>query len=396
MIVTIVLAFINIGFLNEITDNKRNNPNNMIGDNNTKKRIVGYYTLWSESEKNVDFTSINGNLLTHINLAFINIDQKGNLIDPILEGSVTLDDINHFKATYPHVKVLVSVGGWSWSNHFSKVASTQAGRNNFADSTATLLNKYNLDGVDIDWEYPVNGGDSIEHRPSDKMNYTKLVKTTRKKLQVLGRKNKKNYLISIAGGASKDFINNIEADKLMKYLDYINVMTYDYHGGWEKTTGFHTPLYPTIPGEECISTTIDLYLEAGFAPSDLNLGLAFYGRGWNYEDPNIKSVMPHINQPANAAKQKGFGYGTWKGGAFDYWDIEANYTPANGYYRYFDERSKVPYLSNGTTFITYDDIESIGYKLDYVKKSKLGGVMFWEYAGDKNMALQEFISNYVK
>lgn len=377
------------------------------------KRCVAYFTSWAAYARSVTVGDMDPSLLTHVNFAFANLNINGEIVvgDPWVDVEKPFsgenwespsDSRGHFNALremkkkYPHIKTLISVGGWTWSDNFSDVAASDAGRETFAKSAAAFVSKYGFDGIDIDWEFPVEGGDNIPHRPEDKQNYTLLLAKTREALNAQGQAEGKQYLLTIAGGPNVSFAKNTELKEMMKYLDFINIMSYDYHGGWENTTNHNAPLYanPNDPSEfknYCVEGTVNSYLDAGVNPQDLNLGLAFYGRGWTEVTSKANNGLW---QNGKAATATGYGLGTWEGACFDYWDIIENYVGKNGYTRYFDDIAKVPYLYNGSNFISYDDSESIRAKLEFADSKNLGGAMFWEFSGDKNMELQKVLAEY--
>lgn len=372
------------------------------------QRCVAYYTSWSAYARAVEVGAMDPDLITHINFAFANLQDDGSIVvgdswvdveKPFGSDSweSAADSRGHFnqlrlmKDKYPHIRTLISVGGWTWSSKFSGVASTEAGRKKFAQSALDFCLKYGFDGLDIDWEYPVEGGNDIPHLPEDKENYTKLVAEVRRVFDEQEKKDGHHYLLTIAAGANPTFVQNTEMKKMMEYLDYINLMTYDFHGGsWAEITGHNAPLYATDPEDPlCVSNSIETYLAAGVDPQDMNMGLAYYGRGW--VDVASTDNSGYL-QSGKGTQGTGFGLGTWEGTCFDYWDLTDNYIGKSDYKRYFDETAKVPYLFNGSTFISYDDAESILYKLDYANQKKLGGVMFWEFSGDKHMELQKLVA----
>lgn len=405
-LLVIIMLLSNMGLSSIAAKDTLMGSNTSIESNTNKQqyRNVAYFTSWCGYTRAIEVGDIDPTLLTHINFAFANLSPDGTITvgDPWIDIEKPFGDDTwntelrgHFgqliklKQKYPHIKTLISVGGWTWSKNFSAVAASEALRKACAESAVDFVVKYGFDGVDLDWEYPVAGGDNIPHRADDGDNYILLLKEIRLALDEQGKKDGKQYLLSIAGAASKEFIANCKVASMMQYLDYINVMTYDYHGAWDKTTNHVTPLY-TTGKESCVSKTIEDYIAAGVKPVDLNLGMAFYGKGWiNVNDPNGSGLY----KSGTAATSAGYGYGTWEGSAFDYWDIAENYVGKNNYIRYWDDVAKVPYLYNGSTFITYDDEESIGYKLDYIKDMGLGGAMFWEFSGDKELVLQKLVAS---
>lgn len=376
-------------------------------------RSVAYFTSWSAYARAVTVGDMDPSLLTHVNFAFANLNSDGEIVigdswvdveKPFGDESweAPNDSRGHFsqlrqmKQKYPHIRTLISVGGWTWSKNFSDVAATPEGRDKFAKSAAAFVSKYGFDGLDVDWEFPVEGGDNITHRPDDKENYTKLMARTREELNAQGAADGKQYLLTIAGGPNVTFTKNTQLKEMMQYLDFINVMAYDYHGAWESVTNHNAPLYsnpndPTPDASYSVEGTIDAYINAGVAPQDLNLGLAFYGRGWINVDSKTNNGLW---QNGTAPTSVGFGQGTWEGACFDYWDLKENYIGKGGYVRYFDEAAKVPYLYNGSSFISYDDEESIRAKLEFAKQKNLGGAMFWEFSGDKHMELQKIIAEF--
>lgn len=364
------------------------------------KKIVAYYPGWATYGRNYQVSSIDGSKITHINYAFANV-QNGEVVvgdtyadtDKFFPGDCwdtgckrgNFNQLTKLKQRYSHVKILISVGGWTWSAGFSDAALTDASRTKFADSAVRFIRTWGFDGVDIDWEYPVSGG-LQNGRPEDRENFTLLLQKMREKLDAASEQDGKKYLLTIASGAGSSYVKNTELGKIKDYLDWINIMTYDYHGGWEKVSGHNAPLYrdnhDPSPNKDTFNVEAGVYghLNAGVPPSKLVLGLPFYGRGWsgcaNFESGQYQSCssLPQ---------------GTWEAGVFDFTDLESNYINKSGYNRYWNDTAKVPYLWNSSTqtFISYDDVESIGYKTSFLKSKGLAGAMFWELSADRNKTL---------
>ncbi len=367
------------------------------------KRIVGYYTSWSIYSRNYNVSDIPACKINYINYAFANIDNNTGTIklgDPYADidkwfpGDSWDNDslrgnfhqLQILKANNPHVKTLISIGGWSWSTYFSNIALTEASRSTFAASCVEFIQQYHFDGVDIDWEYPVSGGlESNIYRPEDKHNFTLLLAELRAQLDAAG-----DYLLTIAAPASCEIIDNIEIEQIHPYLDWINLMSYDFHGPWQGdadvVTNFNAPLYavsndPTgepYHAKYNVSWAIDTYLEKGVPPEKLNMGLAFYGRGFAGVANQNNGLYQSYTGPSSP--------GTWENGIYDYWDLKQNYLGQNGYIRYWSEEAQVPWIYSSSTqiMISYDDPQSLTVKAGYVKNKNLGGVMFWEFNGDKN------------
>lgn len=281
---------------------------------------------------------MNATQLTHVNYAF------GNIINGMVSipNNDDLYKLVSFKSNNSNLKVILSVGGWG-ADGFSDAAYSNVSRNVFANSCLNIINTYNLDGIDLDWEYPVSGAcDLIKCRPQDKYNFTLLLQEVRNQIG-------NNKILSIAAGADKFYIDNTEMNIIAQICDYINLMTYNF--GYDV---HDANLYPTnsySSGFSC-SQSVNLFLNAGVPPKKLNLGIPFFGY---YHNEYLSYEV-----------------------------LSDKYINKNGWTRYWDNKAKAAYLKNDSSFITYEDPESISYKTDYIKLKSLGGAMFWEYNQDYN------------
>lgn len=341
--------------------------NTICAANNTKSyKIISYLPFWKKWQA----SEIDVDKLTHLNLAFAGI-ADGVIVDSLKPEQFKA--IRNLKQRNHRLKVLISIGGWG-ADGFSDVALTDESRHKFAASVVTYLEKYKLDGVDIDWEFPVNGGGGIKARPEDKENFTLMMQVLRDKLDLAAAKERKPYLLSFAANISLFYINSVELVKLTSVVDYINLMTYDFHGAWEHKTGLHTNLYSTTEDPTFLSADygVKRYIQAGVPPEKLILGTAFYGYGW--------SGVTNVNNGRYQAAT-----GDCK--SYSYQNLAQNYINRNGFLRYWDELAKAPYLWNGDTFITYEDEESLGYRTIFIRANQLGGLMIWEYSHDMDGTL---------
>lgn len=356
-----------------------------------KHNVVGYVAGY----RNFDFSKIDAKKLTHINYAFANIINgkvqfdTTNIDNTSLKTS-DLKVLQALKKTNPDLKILVSVGGWTWSGNFSEVALTEKSRKIFAKSCADFIKKYKLDGIDIDWEYPNQSGAGNTHRPEDKTNFTLLLKEVRRALNELEKQenNQKHYLQTIATGADRNYIVNTELGKAQKYLDFINIMTYDFYNGWHKTTGHHANFTASNFPEKDKNTLInavELHLKAGVKKNKINVGIPFYGRKWEGVKTNKNNGL---FQPSKSV------------GMIDFYRNIVPNINKNGFTRYWDKNAQAPYLWNPATkvFISYENEKSIAIKVAYLKKLDLAGVMFWEYSDDSqgkllNAVYQELTKN---
>jgi chitinase len=363
-------------------------------------KMVGYYTSWS-TYSNFQVTNIDASKLSHINYAFANISSDGKIalgdswadVEMAFPGDVAdqpykgnFYQLTKLKQQYPHLKTLISVGGWTWSEKFSDVALTEQSRTIFAESCLQFILKYGFDGVDLDWEYPVSGGEADNiHRSEDKQNYTLLIKKIRETFDAQSAKDGKTYLLTIAGAAGDFFAKNTELNMIQQYVDYIQIMTYDIHGSWDTMTGMNAPLYrdpgSLFSGEWSLQDSVQTYLNSGVPANKLVMGMPFYGRSYS----QVTNSNNGLYQPFSG-----------NGSAISYGVLEANYIGKNGFVRYWEPDSKVPWLFNGTQFISYDDAESMGYKTAFIKSMGLGGGMMWELSQDPNRVLLSKIYNDLK
>jgi len=361
------------------------------------KRVVGYYAQWAAARGSF-VAGISAAKLTHINYAFSNVSDQGacQLGDPAADvqrvyaadesvnaqadtgGAKALhgnfNQLLELKQKYPALQVLISVGGYSWSDHFSDAALTDASRQAFVKSCIDLyIKQYKgvFDGIDIDWEYPGGGGLSAG-RPEDKHNFTLLLADLRKGLDAQGALDGKHYLLTIAAPAGSS-MSHYELADLIKSLDWLNLMAYDMHGTWETMTGFNAPLYKYAGERESSlngDAAIQSYLAAGVPAAKLVLGVPFYGHGWK--------GVPSPNNGLHQQTSQGAAMGLYEVGSFDYKELKKDFFPV--YTRYWDEYAQVPWLYNANIgiWISYDDPQSLAAKAGYARDKGLGGIMIWE------------------
>ena len=381
-------------------------PNALPIDLVPNKHVVGYFGQWAP-ERGYFVSAVLANKITHINYAFSNVSENGECIlgdkaadvervytaEESVSGKADSTDTTamhgnfnqllELKSKYPHLKTLISVGGYEWSGNFSNAALTEASRKMFVKSCIDLYLKHYkgvFDGIDIDWEYP-GGGGLAEGRPEDRDNFTLLLAEFRQELDTLGSADGTHYLLTIAVGAGPSVVQNYAPKTFIQYLDWANVMTYDFHGTWEGVTNFNAPLYETTaaPADSSLNAdaAIQYYLKAGIPADKLVMGVPFYGRGW-MGVPDIKHGLYNYSQGAATGK--------FEQGAFYYTELKNDYFAT--YTRYWDSQAQVPWLYNPTTqvFITYDDPQSIAAKAGYANDNGLGGVMIWELSqGDADL-----------
>jgi chitinase len=361
--------------------------------------LVGYFPEWSVYDRNYHPADIPADLLTHVNYAFAKISDVGEVqvfdrfaameknypgdpTDLPADGHGAFRQLRVLKEKHPHLKSLISIGGWTLSGKFSDIAATAEAREKFAVSAVAFMRRHGFDGIDIDWEYPGGGGlAGNKSRKEDKQNFTLLLESLRGELSLWGKRDGgKHYLLTIAAPGGPQQIARIEPGKFHQHLDWINIMAYDFAGPWSERTAHHAALFPPKDANAeqralCADAAVKAYLDAGVPAEKLVLGVPFFGHGWAGVPANDANGMnqPHGPKPPTAK----FGEGQ-----FDYRELASK--PPAGAVRFFDPVAKSPWLFESKTgvVITFEDPESLALKAAYVRDRKLGGVMIWELSAD--------------
>lgn len=301
-----------------------------------------------------------------------------------------INGLNRLRAIHPSIRIVLSIGGWG-AGGFSEMAATAEGRERFCQSCVHIVKDYGLDGIDLDWEYPGSSAAGIGSLPEDKENFTYLLQDLRDALDAIGGR---HYQLSIAAGGNESYIGRTEMDKVGAILDYVQIMTYDLSTAYGKVTGHHTNLYPSNIYAEGIKQTkladrfrerfgddaderlayfaqtsadhsVRAYMAAGVPAEKLVIGAAFYGRKFN----DVVGEGDGLGMDTTGDNHAGP----------DYDVLTPEYLEEHGYKRYWDESAKAPWLYNGSSFITYDDPQSLAEKAKYSMEKGLGGVMYWVY-----------------
>lgn len=341
-------------------------------ENQDQKFIIGYVFPGSRV---MDESEVDGSYLTHINYAFANII-NGQIVEGYPTDSMNFAVLRQIRDKNPGLQLLISVGGWGWSGGFSDMALTPESRTVFIGSALEFLKRHDLDGLDLDWEYPGLPGNNNPHRPEDRENFSALLRECRQALDELGG-GEKHYLLTIAAASFQSYLDNTEMDVVADYLDFINIMTYDFVGEWGNTTGHHANLLtPDFdPAAMAVESSVALFNRFGVGNDKLLIGAAFYGRGWQEVNPENNG----LGQPVKGLQ----------GVNLNYHSIVQNYLSNPAYQQLWDSSALVPFLWNPEekTFITYENPLSIQEKARFVKENGLKGIMFWQYFGDHEKEL---------
>ncbi|MCI5647836.1 MAG: glycoside hydrolase family 18 protein [Fusicatenibacter sp.] len=332
------------------------------------KKVIGYVN----TNDLANVTEEDARCMDVINIAFGGICE-GSAVWNAGTAALNMERIRKF---HPGIRIVLSVGGWG-ADGFSEAAATKESRKKFAESALELVKTYGLDGIDIDWEYPGTSLAGIASSTNDRENYTLFLQELRSTLDGY----REGMLVTAAVGGDAYFAKLTDMAAVGQILDYVQLMTYDLQGGFQKVTGHHAALYHSGANliDACVDKAVRVFSDAGVPKEKLILGVPFYSRQWD----GVKGE----------GCRHGLGMEAETIGAYggDYGELKENWIGCNGFVRYWDDEAKVPYLFNGSTLISYDDTESIGIKMDYMKKQGLGGVMFWEYKCDPSGELLHYI-----
>jgi len=314
--------------------------------------------------------------LTRINYAFAKI-KNGRMALGFPQDAANLAMLTALRREYPSLTVLVSVGGWSWSGGFSDAALTAESRETFVESAVEFIARYDLDGLDVDWEYPGQAGAGNMHRKEDKQNFTLLLEQLRAGFdRETARTHRKLYL-TIAAEASSEYLGDTEMAEAARYLDTVNLMAYDFYmPGEDRITGNLAPLFvsPRDPKQDSANNAVLAFEQAGVPAEKIVLGVPFYGRAW----ANVADTDHGLFQRGKPAPHAELTYGTIAGTML-----------GHGFTRYWDAAASVPYLYSAEQriFVSYEDPESLAAKCKYVLTHNLAGVMFWDDEEDPSGTL---------
>ncbi|THV05045.1 glycoside hydrolase family 18 protein [Dendrothele bispora CBS 962.96] len=341
------------------------------------KYSVGYFVNWGIYGRKFPPSKIPVNDLTHILYAFANVNSGS--------GEVSLSDLwadqdihypgdswndagtnlyGNFKAIYNlkkqnrHLKLLLSIGGWTYSPSFHPVVVNPQLRQRFVESSVKLLEDYGLDGLDVDYEYPQTDAQAT--------GYVDLLRELREALDRHASSKGANYrfLLTIAAPCGPQNYEKLHIKAMDQYLDFWNLMAYDFAGSWDKISGHQANIFS---GDVSASKAVSYYISHGVAPPKVILGVPLYGRSF-------------LNTDGPGKPFSGIGQGSWEAGVYDYRAL-----PLPNSYVMRDEQAKASwtYDYNNREMISFDDEQVAKWKGEWIRKMGLGGSMFWELSGDK-------------
>ncbi|MGA7540701.1 MAG: glycoside hydrolase family 18 protein [Steroidobacteraceae bacterium] len=328
--------------------------------------------------------------------AFGEPNDAGECTPPTSAQVGTFAALRKLRRQHPALKLIVSIGGWDAAPQYSDIALTDRARSRFAASCIqAYLRAQGFDGIDLDWEFPVQGGMN-RSRPQDRADATALVREFRRQLDALGRKQHRHYLLTMATpagtwqqGGAYSVSDSYDLAALARSVDWLNVMTYDMNNIFSPVSGFNTPLDadPHDPvadpqrSRDNLASAVRYYESHGVPPGKIMLGVAFYGRGF--------TGVSARNGGLYSKYTGGFAETPWKA-------IESQFLTSPDWVRHWSATAQAPWLYNASqhVFFTYDDPISLGVKAEFARRARLRGVMIWVLGEDDpgNCLLNALIS----
>ncbi|MBN2485602.1 MAG: glycoside hydrolase family 18 protein [Bacteroidales bacterium] len=350
-----------------------------VNSSSNVKKIIAYIF---PSNDTIDTSKIDIGRLTHINYSFAKIN-NGCIETGYLSDSINLRLLReHIDKNNPKAALIISVGGWEFSDQFSDMALSGTSRKKFIESALKFIQYFKLDGIDVDWEYPGRPGKTNNFRAEDKTTFNLLLDELRQALDSIGIIDNKHYITSVAIPAFHEFYATTEVTEFSKHLDFINLMTYDFYGEWEPVSGHQSNLYDAkSPKYLSADSAVRFLLQKNIPADKIVLGIPFYSRSWKITGQSNNENIHNLGQGAGINSV--------------YEDLLSEYININGYNQHWDSSACVPYLWNENLdiFVTYENPESVKIKCEYIKDNKLGGAMFWKYNLQKENLLLNVIYN---
>ncbi|KAF2733512.1 hypothetical protein EJ04DRAFT_468282 [Polyplosphaeria fusca] len=350
--------------------------------------VIGYWEGWSLTSRGCDKRSIDDvpvDSLTHLNLAFAYIEPKTFEIVPMQGVSEhTISQITNLKQRAPGLKIWISIGGWTFSDNdtdtqavWGDLASSQNKRTTFANNVYKFMKHWGFDGVDLDWEYP--GAPDRGGHKEDTQNYVNLLET----IHVIFEASASDFGLSFTAPTSYWYLRWFAIGQMYKYVNWINLMTYDLHGSWDSPQDQIGSFVYAHTNKTEIHDALNLFWRNDVPANKINLGIGFYGRSYTLKDANCNKAGCPFSRSGTAGECTG------QGGILSYTEIE-EYISSYDLNTVYDEDAEVKYMAWGDNqWVSYDDKETLKKKVDFANDQGLGGLFVWaiDYDDKKHSAL---------
>ena len=420
-----------------IESNASSDPSVETPHANADKRIVTYFEEWGVYERNINLSDVNGQSMTHLNYSFFDVKADGSVelfdsyaaqekrfdaadqvsrtfskaeyaaVDPALVAaynsdrytfsesadSVTVtsvpvgwndagpqdagnfEQLSRFKELNPSVNLGFALGGWTLSDEFSTAFASQAGRDQFTRDVVDIFKTYDFFSVvDFDWEYPGGGGDPGNASSSnDGKNFALVLEQLRGELDALEVQTGRNFEVSIATAGGSEKLANLNLAGIDAYVDFYNVMTYDFHGGWENQTGHQAAMTGDANNYD-VTTSVSVFEAAGVELNKVVLGAPAYTRAWG----GVADAGTFGYQQSGTGAEA---QGSFEAGVYDYKDIVTDVITGQTDL-YWDDNNKAAFVYNGDEWSSIETTATIAGKAAYVQEKGLGGMMFWALSND--------------
>ncbi|KAI5861929.1 hypothetical protein GGS23DRAFT_605878 [Durotheca rogersii] len=377
-------------------------PGGAATGNILQNRVIGYYEAWSARKAchRIQPQNLPLDALTHVNFAFAYIEPKSYKVVPMdaqTPASLFLE-VPKLKQIKPGLKVFVSIGGWTFSDNgtvtqplFGEIAADAGKRQTFADNVVRFMKQYGYDGVDLDWEYP--GAPDRGGQDGDVENFVLLLQTMRRTFDSSGSR----FGITFTAPSSYWYLRWFDLPGLIKYADWINLMSYDLHGVWDRDN----PIGSIVQGHTNlteIKLAAELFWRVGVPPGKLVMGFGFYGRAFTLSDPDC-------SKPGCAFKGASDpGPCTGEGGILGHYEIRELLKSDGSQKRaaiepVYDRTAAVKYATiDGDQWVSFDDGETLKQKVQWANEVGLGGAMIWasDLDDDKYTAHAELLNREVR
>lgn len=400
------------------------------------KKVVGYfpnYAINSEAHKKFSIADLQWDVLTHIQYAFGVVNKNTYELEA---GDIENDINNKFedrqfyhdgveikmdeslgyygqfnlmhtlKKMHPNVTVLISTGGWGASEGLWYATQNENTMRTFSASAVKFIRKYGFDGIDIDFEFPSetplsgNYTDFTESiRPGIATRYAQFIRILSEDLAKASKEDGKYYWLTSAVSASAWVLGGQTDSAFLDYLDFVSIMSYDYHGGWNNYVENQANLYPDPADTETATQAVKTlgfewsyrFYRGKVQPEKILMGVPYYTRGWKNVSGGTNGLHGSSGTPlTNDTDNLNLWYdedangNETPAGANPLWHVMNVMKNNPSYQRYWDDVGKVPHIWNATnnTFLTFEDKDSIQERINYIKSNNLGGVLIWVMHGD--------------